>query len=643
MKFKSFAARLSTYTAIITTIVMTVVMFVFYISSRKQIVNTAIKNSHSLLKSMAGRIESNLDNVEISLLNCQWMVEENLNNPDSLFKIIGSLVKTSDLIIGSCIAFEPNFYPQKGKYYMLYALEDKNDKSKISYKELKDSIKYNYFDMDWYSKVKEYKTNIWSEPYFDKGASNMSMCTFSHPLYDSAGRLYAIFTADITLKDFSELTEQLQTYRKSYSFILSKQGNLITPPNKEYNITPYLFKSSSTAKYPKLNELGKNMIEGKSGTTEFKRNDKKYFAFYTHIENTQWSLCSICPSSVILTNLNTTSRNIIVIFLFGIVILFISTSKAISKLSSPLAKFSKSAKEISMGNFNTSLPKIKSEDEMLTLYNSFANMQHELEKYIIELKESTAAKERIDSELKIAQKIQMAMVPTKFPAFGNTNNIDLMATMIPAKEVGGDLYNYFIKENKLYFIIGDVSGKGIPASLLMAIASKLFITIAGKYDNPKDIVESLNMAMCKDNDLNMFITLCSGILDLTSGLLLLCNAGHNPPIIKKADENSKFLHLNTNLPVGIINDFKYKEDSQVVPTNTKLFLYTDGVTEAENKEKELYTQDRLLEVFERISSNKCSTIIKYISNDIDAHTKGYEQSDDISALIINYMPNNKLS
>ena len=184
----------------------------------------------------------------------------------------------------------------------------------------------------------------------------------------------------------------------------------------------------------------------------------------------------------------------------------------IYRLTAPLVQFAQSANDIAHGNFSVKLPRIKSRNEMRMLRDSFDYMQRSLIKYTEELKATVANKERIESELRIARGIQMGMIPKMVPPFPEREDIDLYAMLVPAKEVGGDLYDFFIEDEKLYFIVGDVSGKGIPASLVMAVTCRLFRTVASHVTDPSEIVSSLNNALSESNESNMFCTFFLGIL-----------------------------------------------------------------------------------------------------------------------------------
>ena len=248
-------------------------------------------------------------------------------------------------------------------------------------------------------------------------------------------------------------------------------------------------------------------------------------------------------------------------------------------------------------------------------------------------KELNDRKERMENELRIARAIQMSMIPKIFPPFPERKDLDMSATIVPAKEVGGDLYDFYIRDEKLIFCIGDVSGKGIPASLVMAVTRSLFRTVSAHEDNPAAIVRIMNDSMAEVNESNMFVTFFIGILDLASGHLRYCNAGHNAPLI--LTDAKHYLPVESNLPLGVLAGFEFKEQEAVMAYDDAIFLYTDGLTEAENGAHELFGDDRMNDVLStRRSSNAHMEAIK---NAVAEFVGEAPQSDDLTMLFIHYL------
>ena len=258
-----------------------------------------------------------------------------------------------------------------------------------------------------------------------------------------------------------------------------------------------------------------------------------------------------------------------------------------------------------------------------------------------QLEETTTAKERIESDLRIARNIQMGMVPRSFPA---RPDLDLYGSMTPAKEVGGDLYGYYLaesteegKSDKLYFCLGDVSGKGVPASLFMAQATRLFCTLAAQEMMPAEIATRINNALSgEDNETGMFVTMFLGLLDLGTGHLNFCNAGHNPPVLLR-DGKPEFIEMVPNAPVGIIPELDFEGEEIADITNCPLFIYTDGLNEAENREKEQFSDERLLEIMEQVPFVSSQQTIEMLREEVEKHRDGAEPNDDLTMLCVKFI------
>ena len=258
---------------------------------------------------------------------------------------------------------------------------------------------------------------------------------------------------------------------------------------------------------------------------------------------------------------------------------------------------------------------------------------NELKTAYDQLEETTTAKERMESELRIARNIQKSMVPSEFPSI---EGIDMYASMTPAKEVGGDLYSYLLLDDKLYFCIGDVSGKGVPASLFMAIVTRGFRTLALTGKTPAEIATRLNYELTENNEEGMFVTMFICRLDLKLQRLEYCNAGHNPPIIGNADGQFSFLDVLPNAPIGLWPGLEYEGEEIEYLSNRKMLLYTDGLNEAENRQQEQYGDDRIVELLTSLSASNCYDIVEALKADTTRFRDGAEPNDDLTLLAFSF-------
>ena len=264
-------------------------------------------------------------------------------------------------------------------------------------------------------------------------------------------------------------------------------------------------------------------------------------------------------------------------------------------------------------------------------------MEEALRQSIQNLKETTAAKERIESELTIAHDIQMSILPKIFPPFPNRSEFDLYATIESAREVGGDFYDFaLVDEDHLWFAIGDVSGKGVPASLFMAATKTLLRALAGKNTHPDAILSELNIELCRDNDSGMFVTIFHGILHLPSGTLVYSNGGHNPPYVISPVGAVTPIENTGGMALGVLPETRYRTKTIALPPGARLFLYTDGVTEAMNSAGALFSEHRLCEFLQQTHEDSPTELLRSLLGELKRFSLDAEQSDDITALALYY-------
>ena len=629
---KSFSLRLSLYILFVTSTIFLLAFWIYFGQARRSVSEEAVERAQVKLENTILQIDKVLEAVEIAVKNMSWLVVDKLDYPDYMYALTQQILRSNPYVVGSAIAFEPGYYPEKGVLFSPYSYRSEEG---IRSKQL-GTEDYEYHYMDWYLIPKLLGTPYWSEPYFDEGGADMVMTTYSLPLYDSSGEMYAVFTADISLEWFADKVKEIKPYPNSRNYMIGRGGTFLVNDRKEAILNESFFARPLENGDEELMRTGHQMINGKKGMTSFNREGVSFNIFYAPVQATGWSVSVVCLHDDVFAGVDSLRNRVLTILMFGLLFLTGFCYFTVRRLTNPLARFAGSANEIAKGNFHAELPVIKSKDEMKTLHDSFGTMQQSLVDYIDELKKTTASKERIESELRIARSIQMSMVPKIFPPFPEREDVDLYAKLIPAKEVGGDLYDFFIEDNKLYFIVGDVSGKGVPASLVMAVTCRLFRTIAEHLHTPAEIVKALNDTLAENNESNMFCTAFLGVLDLKTGNMQYCNAGHNAPVMLASSGEVKFMEVKPNLPLGLFGDFPYEGQECDITKETSLFLYTDGVTEAENTTKVLYSDERLLDLLDKQRKNMPQMIVDMVLDDVNKHVNGAEQSDDITIMCVHY-------
>lgn len=286
------------------------------------------------------------------------------------------------------------------------------------------------------------------------------------------------------------------------------------------------------------------------------------------------------------------------------------------------------------------MEKVQSRNEIGVLASSVGQMELDIEKYVRDLTAVTAERERIGAELSVAFRIQSDILPAVFPAFPDRKDFDIYASMAPAREVGGDFYDFFlIDESRLGLVIADVSGKGVPAALFMMIARTLIRNHVQSGEEPADALTAVNEQLCENNKENMFVTAWLGVLDLSSGQLKFANAGHNPPLFKHGDGEYEYMRVRAGLVLAGMEGIRYRQSSVQLSRGDRIFLYTDGVTEAESQNHIFYGEERLCDVLRGLTESAPEETVAAVDADVRRFAEGAEQVDDITMMCLEYTGN----
>ena len=313
-------------------------------------------------------------------------------------------------------------------------------------------------------------------------------------------------------------------------------------------------------------------------------------------------------------------------------------------VTKPVGKLTAFTQEITKTSaFENQRIEIKTGDEIESLSNSFNFMLEELENYIANLSKVTAEKERIGAELDVAKHIQASMLPCIFPAFPERHEFDIYASMTPAKEVGGDFYDFFlVDEDHLAMVMADVSGKGVPAAMFMMISKTLIKSAAQSGLSPKAVLEKVNNQLCENNDAEMFVTVWLGILEISTGKMLCANAGHEYPAIMRKDGSFELYKDKHGFVLAGMENVRYREYELELSTGDRLFVYTDGVPEATDSSNTLYGTDRMICALNQVKGGSCSQLLDALHRDVDSFVGEADQFDDITMLCLEYKENSKM-
>ncbi len=632
---RSMPAKLTLWIALLSSLVLLASLGFMFSQSKKSVRQEALNRAEQVLDNTVQRVTNVLDRVEVATDNMDWLPVRHLKTPDSMFVYSRRILENNPELNGCSISFEPYYFPGKGKYFSAYSL---NQDGEIL-TEQEGGPHYEYFTFDWYQMAKLLDEPCWTEPYFDFNPdgfySQEMIASYCKPLKDAQGRYIGTISVDLPLGWLSETISAVKPYPNSYSIMIGRGGTFFVHPDSTKLFYQTIFTETLEREDPDRTALGKAMQAGEEGMKQMVIDGQNCCVFYKPLGTTNWSMGLVCPERDILSGYKRLQQAVLIIVVLGLLLMLDLISRVIRNELEPLSELNRQAKTIAAGHFQEELVDEGRIDEIGQLNRSFAGMQHSLINYIDELKQTTAQKASIEHELKVASDIQMAMVPRKFPAFPERDDIDLFAAMVPAKEVGGDLYDYFILDEQLYFCIGDVSGKGIPASLLMAVTRNLFRIIAQQGHTPESIAMQINSVLSRDNEQGMFVTMFIGQIDLKDGVLRYCNCGHNPPVIVRKDGKAEFIPVKyTNRPLGVWEEGGFQGETLGCIRGELLLCYTDGLNEAENMKQELLGNDTVIRLMTECARMSAEEVIRKLELEVERHRAGAIPNDDLTLLCL---------
>ena len=560
-----------------------------YFNTHKILEEELEKRAESELVMKAVLIKGALNSNEDNLKNHIWDIHRNLSAPDSMFAVMRRTIETNRYASGSFISFTPYYYPEKGRLFE--PLAEKKGTVVETLQIAGDG--HDYTQKDYYKLAVKSDSAFWVDPYEDSFNSNY-ITSYVTAIHDKDKKIAAVAGIDVSLKWFADTLDKRHVYPSSFNLVLTADGKIITRPSDESEaVTDHiasLINDSTVAR--------EKSRSGRSDKIKFDSDNGKGTIFYANMRGApHWQIAVVCYDKEAYASLSSLRLHMLLMMLLAF-------------------------------------------GALLFMVWLFARNDEAL-------KEKTIEQRKMDNELHIAHSIQQALLPVDTAAqTGALKEVGVRGCLIPAKAVGGDLYNEFVRDDKLFFCIGDVSGKGVPSALIMAIMQSVFRTIASRENNPAHIVTQLNEMACRNNKENIFVTSFVGVLDLPTGRLRYCNAGHEKPIVIKKTHGGagipattcELLNTKPNLPIGLFDDFKYEMQETYMEKDTTLFLYTDGLTEARNIENKQYSRDRATEVLAACESTDPQVLTETTIREVTQFSEGTEQSDDLTLLAVSYTP-----
>lgn len=574
----SLSARLTYRIMAVVLVMMAIIAGVVYFTIRRYMLAEAEERYLGFLLENHQEIRRRLSDVHVAAENNVHDIERDIDDPDKMFDHMQRIIRQNRSIVCCALLFKQDYYPSKGRVFVPCARKDAADSIIVS---RIDSTYNSYFYREWFQDQLKADQSAWTKPYFESRffAGNQEprlLTTYIVPIHDHDGRPVALLSADLSLEWLrNELMEDISEINNQYEKGLQHQSYFFIV-NREgtYIIHP----KKELMLTPCDRNIGKTMLAHR-GTCVMEIDGVKSRLYYRSLKYVNWTMVIVAPLDVIMANAKVLNIIILAVMIIGLLAIYLFCRRQIKEIADPFA----------------------------------------------------AQKAAVDRELTIAHDIQMGLLPQSFPEH---SDIDLYATQTPARDVGGDLYDYFVHKGRLVFCIGDVSGKGIPAALLMAVMRAMFRSEARRACSAAEIVGTMNRNLSEEYAGDDFVTMFVGILDLASGHLDYCNAGHEAPLL-----SGQPLPVLPNLPVGALADWTYEGQQEQLQSGDMLFLSTDGLSEAKNAADEQFGRKHVLQLANDHRSLAAKPLIELMMSEVSSHTGDALQSDDITMLAVRWLDN----
>lgn len=633
---RKLSIKVSLWVVLFAAIIFVVALGFLFVQSRDAVRKEAINHATQILDKTSLRVEGILNRVEVATNMTTWLALRHINKPDSMFSYSRGMLQNNPDFYSCSIAFEPYYFKEWGRYFSAYAKIDGDSIRAIQ----GGNDSYQYFYMEWYLMPMLLDKSCWTDPYMDYDtATNTSdmVTSYCQAIKDQNGNKVGVVNTSLSISWLSQTISATKPYPHSYSIMIGRGGTYFVHPDTTKITRQTIFTQTMETPDTAMVALGRAMQRGEEGMKHMIIGGEDCYVFYKPLGKTGCSMAIVCPESDVFSSFNRLRRSVMSIVVIGLLVMLYLFIRIITHELTPLRRLAQGAETIASGQFDAELPELQRIDEIGQLSNSFADMQQSLVKYIEELKDTTSQKASIERDLHIASNIQKGMLPVNFPNKADRDDVQIYASLTPAKDVGGDLFDFFFRDDKLFFCIGDVSGKGVPASLFMAVTRAVFRTVATYLTMPDEIVKVMNNTMVDMNSSSMFVTFFVGVLDLPTGHLHYCNAGHDAPLLLGTDVSE--LHCESNIPVGVMPQWTFVLEETTICPGTTIFLFTDGLTEAMNAVHTQFQMDRINNVARHFLSSKDQEprqLIEQMTTSVREFVGEAEQSDDLTMMAIRY-------
>jgi sigma-B regulation protein RsbU (phosphoserine phosphatase) len=631
---KTFAVQIVTFIFLFSLLIFSLMLLVNALMTRKVMISNAELIAKTLASENILHINGILSNLEKQTSGAAYLINSNMLSNQEQFAYFKEQLHNNDEMHSICVAYTPEYLERnKNASSKVYSIVD----TLFIEKNINTNAKEYQLD-DWFIIPRTQKIPYWSEPWIDTHIDAHQITSYSVPMYEN-GVFIGVARTDMSLKVLQRIVSSVRLLKTGYAILLSKNGTFITHPADSLILNYTIFSYAEQLKVQKLREVGREMVSGKSGFAQlpFSTQYKSRWIYYAPITRNHWSIGVKFSDNEIMGDLKRVILTFSLILCIGFLILLASIYTRISAIFNPLRLLIRATNKIGSGDFNVELPVIKMNNEVSLLTSAFQKMQTELKTYMQNLIKTNREKEKIAAEIRFAAQIQQNIIPSNQNLLTDIPEVSIFGILEPAEEIGGDLYDAFMIDNKrMCFAIADVFGKGIVASMLMTMVQTLIRSKTKYTSSVITLMQEINAYLCENNKQSNFITLIIGIMDLSTGVVEFCNSGHTPLYLRKASQQCIRYGETHSTALGIFPDLNMTSSFIQLDLQDSIILFTDGITEAMSTNEAFFGYSRLESIICDLQNPNPETIVQSILQGVRNFTGQDSQNDDLSILVIKF-------
>ncbi|NKB36933.1 MAG: SpoIIE family protein phosphatase [Gammaproteobacteria bacterium] len=618
---------------VISTIVMWLTLDVVYSNAKLRLHGDATRFARNQAAQLDGKFRSI---AQIADSTAAFLEVAPNVTANQLYALLRANLDQNPLAYGSAIAFEPGEFEGEKKLFSPYVYRDGDNFREIDI--ASDSYDYSNGGWEWYSRPRLFAKPIWTEPFYDEGAGNILMVTYSVPFYVE-GRFRGVVTVDVEL-DALQKQIGLESMANRSFVIVSAAGNFISHPNSDFIINESLQSRAKDINSPEYLNFISQILAQNAGIQELHGvtlggmpTDSTTWIFYAPIQSTGWAFSTAVPEEEMTRDIRAQISKGVIGLCVLLLLVIVSISMVSTSLTRPISKLAIAVSRLGKGEFDSKVEGIASSDEIGELAQGFNRMLDELKNNMRSLGREMAARELVEKELNVARDIQSSLLPHTFPPFPDRTEFDLHGVNQAARGVAGDFFDFFfVNDEKLVMVMADVSGKGVPAAMVMAVARTIIRNLANIGSSPAEILLETNRLLLENESPSIFITMIIAVYEPASGRLVYSNAGHHPPYRMDSTGQVKKFEEAEGTIVGMIDGIDFEDSETIIKKGEYVVMYTDGVPEARSPDGKFYGEEYFEALLTANTGASAAEICDLTINEVNAFQAG-NLSDDMTLMV----------